>query len=319
MNDAKTTSQVKRKILITGASNGIGKGVALVLSQALEPGSELILLCRSREASEAVVQQIRQCAPNCEPTLILCDLARMTAIKNAIVEINSRYQQLDAVFINAGIGYAARRVETEVGLDAHFQVNYLAQFLLVLNLLPLLEKSAHGGRVLVNATHYGNIFWEDMQLRNGWGFEKAIFQAMAAKRMLVHYLHDLCRRIPGSKVSFISYEVRKTVWSNQLNIIPKPMKMMASLMKLFGGFISIEDSGRDMLPLFMESTEESIAKSGKLITTRKHVFSEIQESAEVTDEAAQAKLWQASLELCRDAATTRIAADLAMRAARPPR
>lgn len=309
-----TTGSNRRKILITGASNGIGKGAALALGPELETGSDLILLCRSAAASAAVLQLLRELAPQCKVSLLVCDLAQLAAVRNAIATIRSAHGHLDAVFINAGIGYAPQRNETEDNLDAHFQVNYLAQFMLTLNLLPLLEKSSVAGRVVFNATQYGQIFWHDMQLKKGWSYEKAIFQSMAAKRMLVHFLHHLYRKIPQSKLSFVSYQVRKTVWSNQLNIIPKPMKIMASLLKLFGGFISIEDSGRDMLPLFLESQEDSLKRSGDLITSKKNGFPKIKESTEVLDLIAQEKLWQASLELCKDAETTRIAADLSARA-----
>lgn len=310
------TEAGRRKILITGASNGIGKGAALALAPALPAGSELILLCRSPVAGEALLQLLRERAPQCNASLLICDLTHLAEVKNTIVHLRDAHEYLDAVFINAGIGYAAKRTETEDHMDAHFQVNYLAQFMLTVNLLPLLEKSA-AGRVVFNATQYGEIFWNDIQLKNGWSYEKAIFQAMAAKRMFVHYLHCLYRKIPQGKLSFISYQVRKTVWSNQLNIIPKPMKLMASLVKLFGGFISIEDSGREMLPLFLESQDESLTRSGDLITSKKATFPKIQESPGVLDFSAQEKLWRISLELCHDAETTRIAADVTARANRP--
>lgn len=313
MEPEKGTANTRRKILITGASNGIGKGAVLILAQALPPGSELILLCRSSAAGKAIIEVIKRLAPHCSTTLLLCDLTKMRAVKAAITEVTKKYDHLDALFINAGIGYAARRIETEDGMDAHFQVNYLAQFMLTLRLLPLLEKSNFGGRIIFNATHFGQIFWDDMQLQNDWTYEKAIFQSMAAKRMFLRYLHHLYRQIPESRLSFIGYQVRKTVWSNQLNIIPKTMKMMASLVKLFGGFISVEDSGRDMLPLFLENETLSVEKSGKLITSKKNLFPEIAESNEILDEHAQEKLWQISLELCNDEEARNIATQIKSR------
>ena len=63
---------------------------------------------------------------------------------------------------------------------------------------------------------------------------------MVAKRMLLAKLHKLHRDIKDSKLSFIGFEISKTVWSNQINIIPLYMKIMATLMKLLGTFISIE-------------------------------------------------------------------------------
>jgi NAD(P)-dependent dehydrogenase (short-subunit alcohol dehydrogenase family) len=58
---------------------------------------------------------------------------------------HSKHEFLDGIYINAGLGYAPKREVTEDGLDPHFQVNYLSQFMLTLNLLDLLEKSENGG------------------------------------------------------------------------------------------------------------------------------------------------------------------------------
>ena len=87
-----------------------------------------------------------------------------------------------------------KRVETEDGMDSHFQVNYLSQFMLTLNLLNLLENSENGGRVIFNVTRGGKIFWDDIQMKKNWSFENGIHQAMVAKRMFLVKLHDLYRK-----------------------------------------------------------------------------------------------------------------------------
>ena len=233
-----------------------------------------------------------------------------TDVRTAINEIQSKHKFLDCIFINAGLGYAAKRVETEDGMDSHFQVNYLSQFMLTLNLLNLLENSENGGRVIFNVTRGGKIFWDDIQMNKNWSFENGIHQAMVAKRMFLVKLHDLYREVKGSKVSFIGFEISKTVWSNQINIIPVSMKTMATIMKFFGTFISIEECGMIMAPLFTENQEESLKKSGKFITWKKNNFIEINEDKIVFDQEMQDRLWKTSLELCKDEKTTQIAEKL---------
>ncbi len=303
------------KILITGASNGMGKGVAKILAAAEMHSHELILLCRSKTLGETVLREIESGTGNTRTSLIVCDLMKLSDVRAAVGELRKKHQSLDALFINAGLGYAARRIETEDGMDAHFQVNYLSQFMLALNLLPLLESSTTGGRIIFNATNYGQIFWDDLQLQKKWNFERGIFQGMAAKRMLMHKLHALYAPLQKPP-AFISYHIHKTVWTNQLNIIPKGMKFMARLMKFFGTFISIEDCGREMAPLFLEAQNNSLEKSGKLFTWKKHAYSEIKENADILDRAAQDRLWELSLALCNDAETSRVARGLAARAAK---
>ena len=302
--------EIKLKILVTGGTNGMGKGVAKVLAGIDNQIHEVILLCRSKELGESTIKEIENSTMNQKISIILCDLAKLNDVRNAINEIQSKHKFLDCIFINAGLGYAAKRVETEDGMDSHFQVNYLSQFMLTLNLLNLLENSENGGRIIYNVTKGGKIFWDDMQMQNVWSYESGIHQAMVAKRMFLATLHNLYRHLKGSKLSFIGFEIPKTVWSNQINIIPVFMKTMATIMKYLGQFISIEKCGVIMSPLFTEKQEESLKKSGKFITWKKNEFIEIKEDEIILNQEIQDRLWSASLQLCKDEKTTRIAENL---------
>ena len=227
-----------------------------------------------------------------------------------IKEIHSQHQFLDGLFINAGLGYAAKREETEDGMDPHFQVNYLSQFMLTLNLLDLLEQSESGGRVIFNVTEGGQILWDDMQMKKKWGYEDAIHQAMVAKRMFCDRMHNLYRKIDGSRLSFIGFQIPKTVWTNQIDIIPLYMRTMARVAKLFGGFISIEECGEIMSPLFTENAEETLKKSGKFLTWKNDEFTEMKQDNGGFDQKMQDKLWTISLDLCKDEETAQIAEKL---------
>ena len=295
------------KVLVTGGTNGMGKGVAKVLAGSDNQIHEIIILCRSKERGEATIKELKDITKNNKISIVLCDLTKLRDVRNAIKEIHSQHEFLDGIFVNAGLGYAAERVETEDGMDPHFQVNYLSQFMLTLNLLDLLEKSENGGRVIFNVTEGGEIFWDDMQMKKKWGYENGIQQAMVAKRMFSVRLHNLCRKIQDSNVSSFGFQIPKTVWTNQINIIPFFMKTMAKVMKIFGTFISIEECGTIMSPLFTEDQEESLKKSGKLITWEDKKFTEMKQDKVVFNKEMQDKLWNISLDLCKDEKTAQIA------------
>ena len=295
------------KVLVTGGTNGMGKGVAKVLAGMDNQIHEIIILCRSEERGEATIKEFEEVTKNKKTSMVLCDLTKLQDVRNAIKAIRSQHDFLDGLFINAGLGYAPERIETEDGMDPHFQVNYLSQFMLTLNLLDLLEKSDKGGRVIFNVTEGGEIFWDDMQMKENWNYEKGIHQAMVAKRMFCDRMDNFYRNIENPRIAFIGFQIAETVWTNQINIIPLPMKIMANVMKLFGTFISIEECGRIMSPLFTESQEQSLEKSGKFLTWKKKQFIEIEQGDEVLDKELQDKLWNISLELCNDEKTTQIA------------
>jgi hypothetical protein len=300
------------KVLITGGTNGMGKGVAKTLAGADNQFHEIIILGRDKKLGEIVVNELENTTSNKKVSFVLCDLTKLSDVKRAIQEIHDTHDYLDGIFINAGLGYAAKRIETEDGMDPHFQVNYLSQFMLTLILLELLEKSEHGGRIVFNVTKTKKdiILWDDLQMRNNWSFEVGVHQAMVAKRMFLAKLHALHREQKDSKLSFIGFQISKTVWSNQINIIPAFMKIMATLMKLFGTFISIEKCGEIISPLFTEDQVKSLKRSGKFITWKKDRFVEIIEDQDVLNRELQDKLWDVSLELCADKKTYQIAKDL---------
>ena len=295
------------KALVTGGTNGMGKGLAKILAGSDNQTHEIIILCRSKELGEATVKEFEVTTKNKNASYVLCDLTKLSDVRNVINEIHRQHTYLDSIFINAGLGYAAKRVETEDGMDPHFQVNYLSQFMLTLNLLDLLEKSEHGGRVIFNVTEGGEILWDDMQMKKKWDYEKGIRQAMVAKRIFYARLHNLYSKTNGTQLAFYGFQIPKTVWTNQINIIPFVMKNMARIMKFFGTFISIEECGIIMSPLFTEKQEESLKKSGKLITWRKSKFIELDQDEADFDKRMQDKLWQISLDLCKDEKTTQLA------------
>lgn len=294
------------RVLITGGTNGMGKGVALALAARDDQRHEIIILGRSMERGASTTRELQALTGNPKISFVHCDLAKLSDVRRAIAEVHAKYESLDGLFINAGLGYAAKREETADGMDPHFQVNYLAQFMLTLNLLDLLERSKEGGRAVFNATFGGHLYWEDLQRKEHWDFEESVHQAMVAKRMFYARLHRILREDGRSKLSVFGFEIPKTVWSNQINIIPSSMRAMATVARWFGGFISIEECGEIISPLFTEEQTESLKRSGKLITAKRGHFVEKAEDAAVLDPALQEKLWNESLKLCRDEETRRI-------------
>lgn len=292
------------RVLITGATNGMGKGVARALAKV--PGMELVLLGRSRPLLESTAIELAALCRATPVRTLCCDLSRMREVRAAVTELATSTEALDALFVNAGIGYAPRHERTEDGLDAHFQVNYLSQFMLTLHLLERLEASEHGGRVVFNTPSFGDLRWDDLQLEKDWGYERAVGQTMVERRMFYTQLHELYAK-RDAKVSCFGFEIRKTVWTHQIDVIPPAMRWMAKVMKGFGQFISIDACGDAMAPLFLEDRAASMAKSGRLVAFDGDAVVDREKHASVRDAAQRARLWELSLALCADEATTRAA------------
>ncbi len=126
-----------RTALVTGASRGIGREVALRLASE---GARVFALARSRDALEALSAE----SPAIEP--IPCDLtddAETWLAMDALME--SQGGPPDVVVNSAGaFGIRPLAEETVKGFDAQVAVNLRAPFLVIRALLPAMLKRGSG-------------------------------------------------------------------------------------------------------------------------------------------------------------------------------
>jgi NAD(P)-dependent dehydrogenase (short-subunit alcohol dehydrogenase family) len=122
--------------VITGATSGIGKETAMALAKK---DHAIYMLVRDMEKGEALRQEIIADTKNKHVYVVECDLADMESARNAAGILKSGLLAVNVLINNAG-GIFAERQESKDGYEMTFAVNHLSHFLLVNNLLPLLQK-----------------------------------------------------------------------------------------------------------------------------------------------------------------------------------
>jgi NAD(P)-dependent dehydrogenase (short-subunit alcohol dehydrogenase family) len=110
-----------RTVLLTGASAGLGRAIALDLARR---GARLLLVCRSRQ--EETLTAVRAVA-SAEVQVLGCDLSSLSQVHTLADRL--RGEQLDVYIGNAGVATPSCR-RTADGLDEMFAVNVLAQVVL---------------------------------------------------------------------------------------------------------------------------------------------------------------------------------------------
>jgi len=127
-----------KAVLITGASSGIGEGLASQLAQA---GAKLTLAARRREQLEAVARKIAA-QGGAVPIVAPCDVARDGDIEQVLAESVRRWGKLDVVFANAGFGVVGGFKKLSVGdYRRQFETNVFGVLRTIYAVLPELEKS----------------------------------------------------------------------------------------------------------------------------------------------------------------------------------
>ncbi len=130
-----------RTVLVTGATDGIGRETALALGRL---GARVLVHGRDREKGEAVVDRLRD-GPAAGASLHLADFASFDAVRDLARAVRADCDALDALVNNAGTYFREGRL-TDDGFEYTIAVNHLAPFLLTHELLDSL--SAAGGRVV---------------------------------------------------------------------------------------------------------------------------------------------------------------------------
>lgn len=163
----------KKTILITGASNGIGKETALALAKQ---GHKIIIHGRSPEKTRRVYEQIKLESGNDDVDMYTADLSLMAEVRRFADEIKAHYTRLDVLINNAGGQFGGTREATAEGHEKTLAINTLAPFLLTNLLLPLLVKSPSARIVTVSSESYrqgGQPIYDDIELLHNYSLTHA--------------------------------------------------------------------------------------------------------------------------------------------------
>lgn len=129
---------MKKTILITGSTDGIGKLAALKLAK---DGHNLYLHGRKAEKLNQVIAEIKEQSPDNEVSGFLADFSDLEAVEGMAGKILQTLPGIDVLINNAGV-FKSPIQQTQAGLDIRFAVNYLAPYVLTNALLPLLHKGS---------------------------------------------------------------------------------------------------------------------------------------------------------------------------------
>ena len=183
------TDPAEATILVTGATDGLGKRVAQELAAM---GATLLLHGRSPERLDATREELRSQTGNEKANSYLADLTSLAAVRDLAGRILSTHDRLDVLVNNAGM-IAQERKESEDGYELTFAVNYLSHFLLTRLLLPLLKDSAPARIVNVASAGQSPVDFSNLMLERGYDAMKAYSQSKLAQVMFTFELAEHLR------------------------------------------------------------------------------------------------------------------------------
>ncbi len=149
-NDSAIVAKLKnRTVVITGASSGIGKVVALKVAQA---GGVPILVARGKDKLEDTKAEIETAGGRA--FVYRCDLSDMEAIDALCEQLTSEHETIDFIVNNAGrsIRRSLRLSEDRFhDFERTMQLNYFGAIRLVMGLLPRMREQQRGHVVNISS------------------------------------------------------------------------------------------------------------------------------------------------------------------------
>ena len=177
-----------KTVVISGATNGIGKAAAIELSRE---NPKLLFTYRNQSLADELLAEIKDISPNTQVQSVYCDFSDQDSIKKCTNEINDLCANIDVLINNAGVVNTSYH-ETDEGIENTFAVNHLGYFLFT-NLLLQKLKGDDETRI-VNVSSAAHSFvkemqWEDINFKNNFGQGlKPYGQSKLANLLFTRYL-----------------------------------------------------------------------------------------------------------------------------------
>ena len=134
--------------IVTGASRGIDKAIAIQLSEA---GAKVIISSRKYEECEKVANEIKSKGYKAE--VIPCHVGRKEEIRNLVKETINKYNGIDILVSNAGTNPAFGPLEklNDNAFDKVLDVNLKSSIWLVNEASPYLKKNKASSIIIMSS------------------------------------------------------------------------------------------------------------------------------------------------------------------------
>jgi phosphoglycerate dehydrogenase-like enzyme/NAD(P)-dependent dehydrogenase (short-subunit alcohol dehydrogenase family) len=179
---AERRRRAGRVALVTGATDGLGRALAERLAAA---GLTVHLHGRDPAKLDRAAREIAAATGNERLVTHRADLASLAQVRSLAREVEGSTGALHVLVSNAGIGSSKPDLPTrqlsEDGYELRFAVNYLAGFLLIMELLPLLRRSAPARVVQVASRSQVPLDFDNLELEREYDGIRAYSQAKLAQ------------------------------------------------------------------------------------------------------------------------------------------
>jgi NAD(P)-dependent dehydrogenase (short-subunit alcohol dehydrogenase family) len=164
--------------LVTGATSGLGRGIAQTLSQR---GWTVLVHGRDKRRCDELVAELRAAGGAAQP--YVADLSSLSEAAELGRRVAREHPSLNLLINNAGVGFGADQRHREQGKDGYelrLSVNYLAQVVLTTLLKEPLRAAGNSQILNVGSVGQSPLDFDDPQFTRGYDGAEAYMRSKFA-------------------------------------------------------------------------------------------------------------------------------------------
>ncbi len=190
--------------VVTGATSGIGLGLATRLSAA---GAEVVMAIRNEAKGARAAEHIRTRVPEAKLTIKRLDLSSLASVAALGDELNAEGRPIDVLVNNAAVIAHRQRDTTADGFELQFGTNHLGHFALTGRLLPLLRAASAPRVVTISAmaARNGRLHFDDLQCARRYSPMRAYSQSKLANLIFARELDRRSRELGWGVTSIAAH------------------------------------------------------------------------------------------------------------------
>lgn len=193
--DPEPDSLVGKRVLVTGATAGIGLAMARAFAGL---GATVHLLGRDPDKVSRCVAEITEAVPGADVVGEVCDVSDLEAVTDWTADFANRVPALDGLVHNAGL-MPKERITTRQGHELQLATHILGPHLITERLLPLLRAAQGASVVFVSSggMYSTPLVVDDLESRHDYNGVRTYART---KRMQVVLADAWAHRLAGSDV-----------------------------------------------------------------------------------------------------------------------
>uniref|UniRef100_A0A0N5B658 NAD(P)-binding protein n=1 Tax=Strongyloides papillosus TaxID=174720 RepID=A0A0N5B658_STREA len=281
----------KRTILITGSLSGVGKQTAINLL-INSNSNHVIIHGDTKEHCEKLITAIVEtnetvCRENIE--YIAADFSDLNKVVLMVDEVKTRFPRLNVIICCENV-MSQRQIITKNHLELTFQVNHLAHFYLINQLLPILKQNSPSKIILAGSMLHSlnRLDLEDMQCEKNYDKYMQFSRTMLMNHMMMLHLYHMMNENDDESIN--------------INIVDASPTLEKTAIKR-NGKLSLSDSTLSNIEGKENKSIAGLLEAGVFDKVSGRFFDmngkQLKSSVEASDVRNQKVLWNYSDNMCK--------------------